>query len=224
MKRDSVWRLVWLIAVCLSLYGQSQTASLSISTPPLQTVGVGTKVTLLLRATGGTPPYSWQVKNGQLPPGLKLDANSGIIAGTPAQAGEYRFTLVVTDSSSPSQQAQRDFTFTVSPPTSPLGIEWKKQPQVHGDAIDGSVQVVNRSDQPFDLTVIILGVNEIGRATALGYQHFTLSSQQTQVIPFGASPGTGNYVVHADAIAEVPSIDAIYRARITRPVRVPATF
>jgi len=33
------------------------------------------------------------------------------------------------------------------------------------------------------------------------------------VIPFGSSPGPGNYIVHADAVAEVARTNTIYRAR-----------
>ena len=36
-------------------------------------------------------------------------------------------------------------------------------------------------------------------------------------IPFGSTLPTGKYVVHADAIAEVPSKKAIYRARQQTP-------
>ncbi len=94
---------------------------------------------------------------------------------------------------------------------------------MHGDAIRGSVIVANHSDQPFDLTVIVLAVNEISRATALGYQHFTMPPQSNQTIPFGASPGAGHYIVHADAIAEVASTDSIYRARkqTSTPLHIP---
>ena len=62
-------------------------------------------------------------------------------------------------------------------------------------------------------TVIVMAVNQIGRATALGYQEFTLRSGGEQVIPFGSSPGPESYIVHADAVAEVPSTNSIYRAR-----------
>ncbi|HEX8797831.1 MAG TPA: hypothetical protein VF772_04420, partial [Terriglobales bacterium] len=79
--------------------------------------------------------------------------------------------------------------------------------------LEGSVIVNNFTGQDFSLTVIVMAVNDIGRATALGYQEFTLPSGGEQVIPFGSSPGPGSYVVHADAVAEVASTNSIYRAR-----------
>lgn len=52
-----------------------------------------------LQAAGGTPPYTWQVRDGSLPPGLVLSGAS--ITGTPTAAGTYYFTLLATDSSTP---------------------------------------------------------------------------------------------------------------------------
>jgi hypothetical protein len=59
------------------------------------------------------------VASGQLPPGLALmstDApsdNSNELAGTPATAGTFTFTMKVTDST--ASQATRQFTLAVQP-------------------------------------------------------------------------------------------------------------
>jgi hypothetical protein len=116
----------------------------------------------------------------------------------------------VMDSNIPAMQVQREFTLVV---TAALSIDWKQPPAVHGQQLEGSVIVTNYSEQEFTLTVIVMAVNQIGRATALGYQEFTLRSGAEQVIPFGSSPGPGSYVVHGDAVAEVASTNRIYRAR-----------
>lgn len=57
-----------------------------------------------LTATGGTPPYTWSLDSGQLPPGLGLDASSGVIAGTPSAAGSYDFTLKAADTTGASNR------------------------------------------------------------------------------------------------------------------------
>ena len=58
--------------------------------------------------------------------------------------------------------------------------------------IAGTVEVSNGSRDIYDQTVIIVAVNEIGKAFALGYQHFDLSPQSQQFIPYSSSlPGTG---------------------------------
>jgi Putative Ig domain len=49
-----------------------------------------------LVATGGTPPYTWALIGGMLPPGLTL-SSAGLISGTPTAAGLFYFTAQVTD-------------------------------------------------------------------------------------------------------------------------------
>lgn len=51
-----------------------------------------------LGAVGGQPPYTWSIVDGALPPGLSLNASSGVIAGNVGGSGGYAFTARVTDS------------------------------------------------------------------------------------------------------------------------------
>jgi hypothetical protein len=96
-----------------------------------------------------------------------------------------------------------------------LAIEWITPPRLQGSSINGSAVVTNWTDSDFDQTVIVLAVNEIGKAFALGYQHFTLPHKSKSVpITFGSNLPPGQYVIHADAVAEVPEKGAIYRARL----------
>jgi hypothetical protein len=46
-----------------------------------------------LGIAGGMPPYSFAIVDGELPPGLALDGATGDIAGRPAHAGEFTFTV-----------------------------------------------------------------------------------------------------------------------------------
>ncbi|HZS56748.1 MAG TPA: putative Ig domain-containing protein, partial [Bryobacteraceae bacterium] len=70
-------------------------------------------------ASGGTPPYTFSVGSGTLPPGLSFSA-TGTLVGTPRRSGTYSFSLQVTDSESPVQLAAQSLSITVAPP--PLRI------------------------------------------------------------------------------------------------------
>lgn len=184
--------------------------TLQIAAIPPQSAIVGQNYTLPLTATGGSLPYTWHVEGGALPPGLKLHPHAGNISGVPTTPGEYHITVVLVDYSVPNLQVQRDVTIQV---IAGLTIDWKEPPGVHGTAVSGSAMVTNQTPNDFDLTVVIVAVNKIGRATALGYQHFTLAAHTTSpVIPFGSSPGPGTYYVRADAAAHRPGHQHIYRA------------
>jgi len=68
------------------------------------------------------------------------------------------------------------------------------------------------------LTFDVLAVNEIGRATAIGYQHFTLKKNTRDMeLPFGDTLSPGAYVVHIDVVAEEPESKMILRTRMAAP-------
>lgn len=71
---------------------QLQAAATSL---PRGEAGVG--YSAKLSATGGFTPYRWSVASGTLPPGLRLDPGSGLIAGRPTAAGAYALRFTVTD-------------------------------------------------------------------------------------------------------------------------------
>lgn len=201
-------RLLTLILFIATGFARSQ--DLQIQPLPSQGMIVGQGYTLPLQATGGTAPYAWHLVQGEMPPGLKLHPHNGKITGVPTVPGDYRFTIGAADESIPKLHAQRDLVIHV---IAGLEVDWKEPPAVHGNSISGSAVVTNQTGVDFDLTVVIVAVNEIGRATALGYQHFKLAAQSSSpVIPFGSSPGQGTYYVRVDAVAHQPTHHYVYRA------------
>ncbi|WP_342409697.1 stalk domain-containing protein [Paenibacillus sp. FSL R10-2778] len=57
---------------------------------------VGQPYTVTL-AVYGSEPISWKVQGGDLPVDLKLDEATGVISGTPPEAGYYEFTVAATN-------------------------------------------------------------------------------------------------------------------------------
>jgi len=170
-----------------------------------------------LRADGGTPPLHWRLAGGSLPPGIQLDGERDRLHGIPTSAGEFHFTLSLTDSSTPPQTQTRAFLLKVVPP---LELVWEHKPSTEGDQILGSVEISNNTPEEFDLTLIVVAVNEVGKAFALGYQHGPMPADTAlQSFSFGSQMNLprGRYVVHVDAVAEVPARQAIYRARLQTP-------
>jgi len=69
--------------------------ALTIDPPTLPNGATGAPYSETLTATGGMGPYNFAVK-GKLPPELTLNTN-GVLSGTPTKAGNFKFTLVVSD-------------------------------------------------------------------------------------------------------------------------------
>jgi Putative Ig domain len=68
----------------------------------------GTPYSLQLTATGGTG-LTWSVASGALPAGLTLNPSTGLISGSPTQAGDFTFQIKVSDGSRSDVQ-----TYTLS--------------------------------------------------------------------------------------------------------------
>jgi hypothetical protein len=65
-----------------------------------------------LFADGGTPGYTWTLRSGQLPPGLRLTASPGRITGTPTTRGTFSFLVRATDTR--GAFAERTFSITIT--------------------------------------------------------------------------------------------------------------
>jgi hypothetical protein len=164
-----------------------------------------------LEARGGITPLRWEITEGAAPAGIVL-GRDGILSGAPTETGEFKFTVTVTDGGRPAMQRNQQLVLTV---VAPLMAQWGRYPKVTGRRLEGSITVSNQTEQDFDLTVIMMAVNETGRATAIGYQRVALKKGTTSLeIPFGENLPQGSYELNVDAVAEVAATNSIYRARL----------
>lgn len=213
MNFIQIMRLI-AIPICFCSLLAAQAPPLTLANEALPALDAGVEFHMLLHARGGVPPYLWSVASGELPEGITLTPE-GLLAGRPAKPGGFTFTLSVEDSSHPAHTISKDFHVEV---TASLLLEWLQPPKVHDNRIDGILQVSNGSKDVFDLTVVVVAVAENGRATAIGYEHFPLKAGAADVqIPVGNTLPHGGYVIHADAIAEIPTRNTILRQRLQSP-------
>jgi hypothetical protein len=82
--------------------GGGASTALTITTTSLVNGTLGSSYSEPLGATGGTPPYSWSIVSGSLPPGLQL--SGGSISGVPNSGGVFNFAVQVKDSAGNTAQ------------------------------------------------------------------------------------------------------------------------
>ncbi len=157
------------------------------------------------------PVLHWRVQSGKLPPGIKLEDN-GVLHGEAERTGEFQFVISVRDGGNPQQAVQKGFTIKV---VEAITVAWKVPAHVNGNRIEGSVEVSNSTAEDIDLTFDVKAVNENGRATEIGYQHFPLKKGTMEMaLPFGENLPHGAYMVYVDVNGEVARRNAIYKQQM----------
>lgn len=203
--------LLFLLPAVASAQLASTADSLSVPVKEIPKVMLWQDYRFQFEASGGTEPYHWRILYGSLPHSFEL-SDQGEITGRLNELEAGEFIVQVWDSSNPRKQHQQPFELS---PEIPLKVDWLHKAQVEGQRIQGSVKVSNQTWRDFDLTFVVLAVNGIGRATAIGYQHFSLPKNTREMeLPFGETLSPGNYVVNVDVVAEEPISNRIFRARL----------
>jgi hypothetical protein len=80
----------------------------------LPNASVGSSYLEVLSVSGGLAPYRFVVSQGELPPGLVLNPQTGSISGIPTQPGNFAFTIAVTGDPI-GASGVRSYTVTVTP-------------------------------------------------------------------------------------------------------------
>ena len=157
--------------------------AVSFATPsPLPTAIGGVPYSMTVIASGGAAPYTFQLTGGILPTGMTL-APSGVLSGTPINAGTYNFTLRVTDVA--TQTADKNYQLVVNAPsialtpaTLPQGKVANVYPTTTFSATGGSAPyhyVVANGSLPTGLTLSPAGVLS-GTPTAPGSFNVTVTA------------------------------------------------
>jgi len=212
----------WITVLCVSAivlfpqppaFSQQTTGgrAFQIATSNLPLPEAGLEYKAELKAVGGKPPYNWTILQQPLPTGLSLDSTSGIISGKPQSDAQFSVLVQVSDSSEPSLTTTRLLVANAGPL---LVIRWTDRPHISVDHVAGAVRVKNGSKDDVDLTIVVVAVNEYGKAFALRYEHLILRrGVETPDLKFDSSLPLGQYTLHADAVGEVPARNLIYRDR-----------
>lgn len=86
---------------------------------------------------GGAPPLTFLIIAGSLPPGLTLNASTGVLSGIPTGSGTFAFTIQVVDSLGGTNSVSCSITVPTSIIIQLIG--WKLYPDPPCDTLPSSV-------------------------------------------------------------------------------------
>lgn len=142
--------LCLLLASLLAIYFPTAVLAeeepLTVTTTDLAAGIVGEAYSETLEATGGATPYTWSMSADNLPAGLSLNPTTGEISGTPTETGTANFTVKVTDSATPAEEAPKELSIRVSTgPTIEIAPSFPKLEGVAGSNFQFEVELTYAS-------------------------------------------------------------------------------
>ncbi|HMV87797.1 MAG TPA: putative Ig domain-containing protein [Blastocatellia bacterium] len=86
--------------------------TITVNPPTLPNGALGQSYTQTITQTGGSLPVTFSVSAGALPPGLSLNATTGMLSGTPGAAGAFNLIVRATDANNCT--GERAYTLTIN--------------------------------------------------------------------------------------------------------------
>jgi len=143
----------------------------------------------VVQAQGGTSPYTWEIIEGSLPPGLNTTSDGDLeISGIPSEWGDFPFTVQVIDNNTPPDTATKALSITIAPKNltvktsfldeGRVGVAYEERIRADGGSGDRTWSITGGSLPP-GLTFYDMGERaEVrGTPTAQGTYYFTVHVQ-----------------------------------------------
>ncbi len=193
----------------LTIVINATAGALSMATPANVSGTVGQTVSMQFSASGGVTPYTYTLTSGTYPPGLNLNAATGLVSGTATGVGAYPITIQVTDSTTPTAQtASATATITISGSVTPLtmsnpatvtgnvGQTVSMQFSASGGVTPYTYSLLSGTP-PQGLTLNSQTGLVTGQATAIGSSTFTVLVTDSTSPTHATTSATGTITINA---------------------------
>lgn len=161
---------------------------LTITTASLAGGTLGIAYSQTLAASGGTAPYTWALSAPPLPPGLTVNASTGVISGMPTAPGTFSFTIAVGDVT--GTIATKNLSIVIAAPTPPV-VTITGAPATTGfqQQLPITVQIGSQDNLDINGTITLTFAPSVTPSAGVGDDMIQFSSGSRQIsfkIPAGA--------------------------------------
>jgi len=197
--------------------GDTEEEALTITTVSLPAGMVGEAYSAMPEATGGATPYTWSVSAGKLPAELSLNPATGKISGTPTESGTVNFTIKVTDSTTPAQEATEELSIFVRPePTIEIAPTYPKLEAVYGAGFEFELDLKYTGIEPREFNLRLTApegwtvyttpqFDTAKRISAIRLEPGYTAGNKIKLLataPFWPLPEPGDYKITLEAISD----------------------
>jgi len=179
------------------LYTAPAQSSVVVANPGNQVGVAGMSSSLQLTATGGTTPYTWSATG--LPPGLALNASTGLISGTHSTWGAYTVTATARDAG--GRTGSTTFGWNVVTPPVPCG---------GSNGTDVPIPDLSTVESPITVT----GCSTTGLPSSRVEVHIKHTYIGDLVVSLISPDGTA-FVLHNRAGGGTDNLDASYTVNLS---------
>ncbi|BCY10906.1 putative Ig domain-containing protein [Actinoplanes sp. L3-i22] len=188
--------VIAVLATLLQAPAAQAATAPAVTVPAGQFSGVGNPVSdLAMTASGGTLPLAWSATN--LPPGLTIDALTGVIKGTPTTAGTYAAKVTAKDAANLSNTASFSWTTGTAPVVAALAAPGYRT-SLRSTAVSGITHSASGATTPY-----------VWSATGLP-TGLTINSSTGAVTGTPTANGSFTTKVTATAASKIPSAPLSY--------------
>jgi hypothetical protein len=191
------------------------TTPLAVTNPGTQTSATGKAVSLTLKATDGSPPYTWSATG--LPAGLTINTSTGVVSGTPTTAATNNVTVTAKDAAGLTASTSFSWTVTAAPAACTSSGQKLANPGFDSGPVSwtgtpGAINVRVGATRSGLWNAVLGGRGAAGTSTV----------SQTVAIPAGCSTYTLSFWLRVDS-AETSAAQSD-RLTVTAGSSTPATY
>jgi hypothetical protein len=192
----------------------------AITTATLPAWTVNRAYASTVTATGGTGTPTWSKTAGSLPPGLGIDAATGLISGTPTTTGTFAFTVAVADDAGATDSQNLSMTINDAPMITTASVPAGSQGVAYSttlSAIKGTTPYTWSANLPAGLTLDSSTGAISGTPTTSGTSNVTVkvtdaagaTDSRVLAFTFNVVPLTVTNVTLANANGRVEAGDTV---------------